>query len=125
LGVTAAATGFGGHLLANAATVDATAFAIAAFFGVLSFSAMPRERQKVKEELAATFRNLEANYTESLRQTLSAELNKCLQQFTDVIKPKQELLERQITTSKSIEENVNSLRTEIQQILEEVEKISL
>jgi ABC-type transporter Mla subunit MlaD len=104
-------------LLANAATVDITAFAIALFFGVLSFSAMPRERQKVKQELATTFRDLQTNYTESLRQTLAAELNKCLQQFTDVIKPKQELLEKQIATSKSIEERVKASRAEINEIL--------
>jgi small GTP-binding protein len=120
LGVTAVATGFGGHLLANAATVDVTAFVIALFFGVLSFSAVPRERQKVKQELAATFRDLQTNYTKSLQQTLATELNKCLQQFSDVIKPKQELLEKQIATSKSIEERVKTSRTEINELLTEI-----
>ncbi|MGL6338507.1 MAG: dynamin family protein, partial [Waterburya sp.] len=47
LSITAAATGFGGHLLFNAASADATAFLIAGLFGLMSFNALPRQRKKV------------------------------------------------------------------------------
>ncbi|MGL4880329.1 MAG: dynamin family protein, partial [Waterburya sp.] len=102
LGITAAATGFGGHLLFNAASADATAFLIAGLFGLMSFNALPRQRKKVKQELEQTYRNLQENYTKTLKDALAAELNKCLQQFADVIRPKQEELASKIAASESI-----------------------
>ena len=123
LGITAAATGVGGQILFNAASADATAFLLAAFFGILSINALPRQRQKVKQDLEEAFRGLQENYTNTLKETLSAELNKCLQQFADVIRPKQEELTQKIKTSESIAQQLNNLRGEIKQILQEVEII--
>jgi small GTP-binding protein len=123
LGITAAATGVGGQILSSAASVDATAFLIAGFFGLMSFNALPRERSKVKEELAETFRQLQANYTNTLKETLAAELNKCLQQFADVIRPKQEELQKKIDTSESINKEITTIREEINSILQEVTKM--
>ncbi|MGV2829765.1 dynamin family protein [Myxosarcina sp. GI1(2024)] len=123
LGVTAAATGVGGQLIFSAATIDATAFAIAGFFGLLSFNAIPQERNKAKQELETNFRTLQENYTNTLKETLATELNKCLQKFADVIRPKQEELDSQINLTKSIQEREETIRSEIQSILEDVEKI--
>ncbi len=123
LGITAAATGLGGQILFSTASADATAFLLAAFFSILSINALPRQRQKVKQDLEEAFRGLQANYTNTLKETLSAELNKCLQQFADVIRPKQEELTQKIKTSESIAQEVNNLRAEINKILQEVEVI--
>lgn len=121
LGITAAATGFGGDLLFN----DATAFLIAGFFGLLGFNALPRERKKVKQELEQNYRQLQANYTNTLKATLAAELNKCLQQFADVIRPKQEELEKKIAASELINNEAEKIREEIKQITEEVEQLAI
>ena len=121
LGITAAATGVGGEILFNAATADATAFLMAGFFGILSINALPRQRKKVKQELEEAFRGLQENYTNTLKETLAAELNKCLQQFAAVIRPKQEELTKKITTTESINQEVAVVREEINHILHEVE----
>jgi small GTP-binding protein len=121
LGITAAATGFGGDLLFH----NATAFLIAGFFGLLGFNALPRERKKVKQELEQTYRQLQANYTNTLKGTLAAELNKCLQQFADVIRPKQEELEKKIAASELINNEAAKIREEIKQITEEVEQLTI
>lgn len=123
LGITAAATGFGGQLLFSTASVDATAFLIAGFFGLLGINALPRERKKVKQELAENYRGLQENYTNTLKETLATELNKCLQQFADVIRPKQEELEQKIQLGESITKQVATLREEINNLLQEMEKI--
>ncbi|BAZ43455.1 GTP-binding protein, Era/ThdF family [Chondrocystis sp. NIES-4102] len=125
LGITAAATGFGGQLLFSAASADATAFIIAGLFGLMSFNALPRKRRKVKEELEQTYRNLQENYTKTLKDSLAAELNKCLQQFADIIRPKQEELINKITASESITKAIAEIKTEIQTISTEVEQLSL
>jgi len=124
LGLTAAATGFGGQLIFSAASADATAFVIAGLFGLMSFNALPRKRRKVKEELEQTYRSLQENYTKSLKDALAAELNKCLQQFADVIRPKQEELASKISVSQSVSKETESLKAEIQQITTELEKLS-
>lgn len=125
LGITAAATGFGGQLLFNAASADATAFLLAGLFGLMSFNALPRQRQKVKVELEQTYRNLQENYTQTLKDALAAELNKCLQQFADVIRPKQEELTQKIATSESINQEVNTIKTEIAKLSSEVEQLAI
>ncbi|MGL5943023.1 MAG: dynamin family protein [Waterburya sp.] len=125
LGITAAATGFGGHLLFNAASADATAFLIAGLFGLMSFNALPRQRKKVKQELEQTYRNLQENYTKTLKDALAAELNKCLQQFADVIRPKQEELASKIAASESISKTAAAIKTEIKTITTEVEQLSM
>ena len=123
LGITAAATGFGGQLLFSSVSADTTAFAIAGLFGLMSFDALPRRRRKVKAELEQTYRELEENYTKTLKDALTAELNKCLQQFAEVIRPKQEELSDKITASKSIAEEITNIKAEIQQITTELEKL--
>jgi len=125
LSITAAATGFGGQLLFDATSADATAFLIAGFFGLLGFNALPRERKKVKQELEQTYRQLQANYTNTLKATLAAELNKCLQQFADVIRPKQEELEKKIAASELINNQAAKIREEIKKITEEVEQLTI
>ncbi len=125
LGITAAATGFGGQLLFSAASADATAFFIAGLFALMSFNALPRKRKQVKAELEQTYRNLQENYTNTLKDTLAAELNKCLQQFADVIRPKQEEIAKKIATSKSITTEAETIKAEIQKITTEVEQLSL
>ena len=124
LGITAAATGFGGQLLFNAASADATAFLIAGLFGLMSFNALPRQRKKVKADLEQTYRNLQENYTKTLKDSLAAELNKCLQQFADVIRPKQEELASKIEKSESIERETTTIKTEIKALTKEVEESS-
>lgn len=123
LGITAAATGFGGQLLFSAASADATAFVIAGLFGLMSFNALPRQRKKVKADLEQTYRNLQDNYTKTLKDALAAELNKCLQQFADVIRPKQEELTQKIAASESIDRQTETIKAEIAQITIEVEQI--
>lgn len=125
LGITAAATGFGGQLLFNAASADATAFLIAGLFGLMSFNALPRQRKKVKAELEQTYRNLQENYTQTLKNALATELNKCLQQFADVIRPKQEELTQKIATSESLEREMTTIKTEIAQLTKEVEQVTM
>ena len=125
LGITAAATGFGGQLLFTATSADATAFIIAGLFGLMSFNALPRQRRKVKQELEQTYRSLQENYTNTLKDALAVELNKCLQQFADVIRPKQEELASKIAVSKSITEEAEKLKAEIAQINAEVEQLTL
>lgn len=123
LGITSAATGVGGYILQGAASLDFSAFIISIFFGLMSVNALPRERKRAKQELETTFRNVQANYTNSLKETLAAELDKCLQQFADVIRPKQEELQQKIDTSEYVATEVKNLRGEIQEILQEVEEI--
>jgi small GTP-binding protein len=125
LSITAAATGFGGQLLFDATSADATAFLIAGFFGLLGFNALPRERKKVKQELEQNYRQLQANYTNTLKATLAAELNKCLQQFADVIRPKQEELEKKIAASELINNEAVKIREEIKKITEEIEQLTI
>lgn len=124
LGITAAATGFGGHILFNTGSADATAFLIAGLFGLMGFNALPRQRKKVKEELEQTYLNLQESYTNALKDALAAELNKCLQQFADVIRPKQEELSSKIAASESISNEAENIKTEIIKITTEVEQLS-
>ncbi len=125
LGITAAATGFGGQLLFSAASADVTAFFIAGLFALMSFNALPRKRKQVKAELEQTYRNLQENYTNTLKDSLAAELNKCLQQFADVIRPKQEEIAQKIATSESIATEAETIKAQIQKITTEVEQLSL
>ena len=124
LGITAAATGFGGQLLFDATSADATAFLIAGLFGLMSFNALPRQRKKVKADLEQTYRNLQENYTKTLKDSLAAELDKCLQQFANVIRPKQEELTGKIERSESIERETGTIKTEINKLTKEVEELS-
>ena len=124
LGITAAATGFGGHILFNTGSADATAFLIAGLFGLMGFNALPRQRKKVKEELEQTYLNLQESYTNALKDALAAELNKCLQQFSDVIRPKQEELSNKIAASELISHEAENIKTEIIKITTEVDQLS-
>ncbi len=123
LGITAAATGFGGQLLFSAASADATAFLIAGLFGLMSFNALPRQRKKVKADLEQTYRNLQENYTKTLKDSLAAELNKCLQQFADIIRPKQEELTNKIAASQTIDKETATIKEEITKITKDVEEL--
>ncbi len=125
LGITAAATGFGGQMLFSTLSADATAFLIAGLFGLMSFDALPRRRRKVKEELEQTYRSLQENYTKTLKDALTEELNKCLQQFADVIRPKQEELATKIATAESISQESATIKAEIQNITEKVEQLAV
>jgi hypothetical protein len=125
LGITAAATGFGGQLLFDAASADATAFLIAGLFGLMSFNALPRQRKKVKADLEQTYRNLQENYTKTLKDTLAQELDQCLQQFANVIRPKQEELTSKIAASELIDRETKSIKAEITKITTEVEALSI
>jgi small GTP-binding protein len=125
LGITAAATGFGGQLLFNAASADTTAFLIAGLFGLMSFNALPRQRKKVKADLEQTYRNLQENYTKTLKDTLAQELDQCLQQFANVIRPKQEELTSKIAASELIDQETKTIKAEITKITTEVESLSL
>ena len=125
LGITAAATGFGGQLVFSSFSADATAFVVAGLFGLMSFDAIPRRRRKVKAELEQTYRNLQENYTKSLKDALAAELNKCLQQFADVIRPQQEELASKIEVSQTISQEAKNIKAEIQQVTSAVEQLSI
>ena len=124
LGVVAAVTGFGGQMLFNVASLDASAFVLSILFGMLSINALPRERKKVKEQLEASFTELKQNYINSLWKSLAMELNDCLKQFMDTIQPKQEQLENQIKISKSLTEKITTTREEINGILQEMADLS-
>jgi hypothetical protein len=125
LGITAAATGVGGSVLFSSFSADATAFVIAGLFGLMSFDALPRRRRKLKEELEQTYRDLQDNYTKTLKDALAAELQKCLEQFAEVIRPKQEELASKIATAESISKEVETFKTEIQQLNTEVEQLAI
>ena len=125
LGITAAATGVGGQLLFSSLSADTTALAIAGVFGLMSFDALPRRRRKVKAELEQTYRELQQNYTATLKEALTAELNKCLEQFASVIRPKQEELANKIAASEAIERETAKLKEQIQKITAEVEQLAI
>ena len=124
LGITAAATGVGGQILFSSFSADATAFVIAGLFGLMSFDALPRRRRKLKAELEQTYRELQENYTKTLKDALAAELQKCLEQFAEVIRPKQEELANKIATAESIGKEVETLKSEIQKLNTEVVAIA-
>ena len=123
LSITAAATGLGGQLIFSSISADATSFLIAGLFGLMSFDALPRRRRKLKAELEQNYRNLQEGYTKNLQDALAAELNKCLQQFANVIRPQQEELAGKIATAESITQEVAAVKTEIVQITTEVEQL--
>ena len=125
LGITAAATGVGGQILFSSFSADLTAFAIAGLFGLMSFDALPRRRRKLKAELEQTYRQLQENYTKTLKDALAAELQKCLEQFAEVIRPKQEELANKIATAESISQEVATLKAEIQKLNTEVEQLAI
>ncbi|ELS01092.1 dynamin family protein [Xenococcus sp. PCC 7305] len=124
LGMFAVVSGFSGQILFTAASLDASAFALSVVFGVLSFNALPRQNQKVKEQLSATFLELKQNYTDTLWQALANELNESLAKVMAVIQPQQEELETKIQLAASIEENIESNKLEINKILNELEQLS-
>ncbi|MEL6494169.1 MAG: dynamin family protein [Cyanobacteria bacterium J06623_7] len=124
LGITAAATGLGGQLVFSTVSADATALLLAGLFGLMSFDALPRRRRKLKAELEQNYRNLQQSYTKTLKDTLAVELNKCLQQFANVIRPQQEELAQKIATAESITKEVAAIEAEIQQITTEVEQLA-
>ncbi|MEO1339858.1 MAG: dynamin family protein [Cyanobacteria bacterium J06635_13] len=124
LGITAAATGVGGQLIFSSISADATSFLIAGLFGLMSFDALPRRRRKLKAELDQSYRSLQEGYTKSLKDTLAVELNKCLQQFANVIRPQQEELASKISTAESITKKITEIEVEIQEITSEVEQLA-
>jgi small GTP-binding protein len=124
LAITAAATGMGGQLVFNSFSADATALLLGGLFGFMSFDALPRRRRKLKTELEQSYRSLQESYTKSLKDALAAELNKCLQQFANVIRPQQEELASKIATAESITEEAATIKAEIQQITTEVEQLA-
>ncbi len=124
LGMFAVVSGFGGQIIFTAASLDASAFALAVIFGILSFNALPRQNQKVKEQLEATFLELKQNYTNTLWKALATELNECLEKVMEVIKPQQEELENKIKLAVAIDESITSKKVEINKILQELEQLS-
>ena len=124
LGMFAVVSGFGGQIIFTAASLDASAFALAVIFGILSFNALPRQNQKVKEQLGATFLELKQNYTNTLWKALATELNECLAKVMEVIKPQQEELENKIKLAVSIDESIASKKLEINNMLKELEQLS-
>ncbi len=124
LGMFAVVSGLGGQILFTTASLDASAFALAVIFGILSFNALPRQNQKVKEQLEASFLELRQNYTNTLWQALATEVNGSLEQVMAVIKPQQEELESKIKLAVSIDETIASSKVEINNILKQVEELS-
>ena len=123
LGIFAAVTGVGGQILFNAASLDASAFVLSVIFGLFSLNALPRERDKVKEQIEITFRELQQSYTDTLWKALATELNDCLQQFIETIQPRQQELERQIALSNSLTQKITDSKSQIETILKELEQI--
>lgn len=124
LGMFAVVSGLGGQILFTTATLDASAFALTVIFGVLSFNALPRANQKVKEQLSATFLELKQNYTDTLWKALATELNKSLEQVMAVVQPQQEELENKIKLAGTIDGAIAANKVEIHQILTELEQLS-
>ena len=124
LGMFAIITGFGGQILFTAASLDASAFVLSAVLGVLSFNALPRQSQKLKTQLEATFLELKQNYTNTLWKALATELNESLAKVMEVIQPQQEELETKIKLAASIEEKIASNKADINKILTELEQLS-
>lgn len=123
LGIAAAVTGVGGQILFTAASLDASAFVLSALFGLLGINALPRERDKVKEQIETTFKELQKSYTDTLWKTLATELNDCLQQFMQSISPRQQELETQIKLSKSLTEEIAASKSKIEEIVRELDRI--
>lgn len=123
LGIAAAVTGLGGQMLFNAASLDASAFVLSVVFGLLSINAIPRERDKVKEQIEITFRQLQESYTDTLWKALATELNSCLQSFVVIIEPRQKELESQIELSKSLTDKIAENRAKIEAVLQELNQI--
>jgi len=124
LGIFAVVTGFGGQILFTAASLDASAFALSVVLGLLSFNALPRQNQKIKQELDSTFLELKQNYTNTLWKALATELNGSLAKVMEVIQPQQQDLETKIKLAVSIEENITNQKIEINKILTELEQLS-
>ncbi len=124
LGMFAVVSGFGGQVIFTATSLDASAFALAVIFGILSFNSLPRQNQKVKEQLSATFLELRQNYTDTLWKALATEVNESLEQVMAVIQPQQEDLENKIKLAISIDETIASNKVEINNILQELEQLS-
>ena len=124
LGMFAIITGFGGQILFTAASLDASAFVLSAVLGVLSFNALPRQSQKLKTQLEATFLELKQNYTNTLWKALATELNESLAKVMEVIQPQQEELETKIKLAASIEAKIASNKADINKILTELEQLS-
>ncbi len=123
LGIAAAVTGVGGQLLFNAASWDASAFVLSVVFGILSFNALPSQRDRVKEQIEATFREVQKSYTDTLWKSLATELNSCFQQFAENIQPRQQELADQLKLSESITENITTNKSQIDSILKELEQL--
>ena len=123
LGIAAAVTGVGGQILFTAASLDASAFVLSALFGLLGINALPRERDKVKEQIETTFKELQKSYTDTLWKTLATELNDCLQQFMNAIDPRKQELETQIKLSKSLTEEITASKSEIEAIIKQLDRL--
>ena len=124
LGMFAVVSGLGGQILFTTASLDASAFVLAVIFGILSFNALPRQNQKVKEQLATTFLELKQNYTNTLWKALATELNESLEQVMAMIQPQQEELENKIKLAVAIDETITNNKAEINKILTELEQMT-
>ena len=124
LGLFALASGIGGQILFTTASLDASAFALAVIFGLLSANALPRQNNKLKEQLSSTFLELKQNYTNTLWQSLAKEINESLDQVLTVIKPQQEELENNIELATSLDEKIAKRKVEINNILQELTQLS-
>ena len=123
LGTAAAATGIGAHILSTAALFELSAFVITLVLTMFSLKAVPEQRQKAKQQLNETFRELQKTYTETLQQSLKRELEESLKHFTDSLSPRLGELEEKIAASQSLANDIESQEKEIKDILEEVEKL--
>lgn len=122
-GTAAAATGIGGHVVATAALFDLSALVLALMLTLFSLNAVPQQREKAKQQLEEKILALEKNYSEELRQSLQKELVTSLNQFTDFLQPRIKDLEGKIAVSDDLEKKILSWRKEINEILQEAEKI--
>lgn len=123
LGTVAAATGIGGHVIATAALFDLSAFVLAIMLTMFSLNAVPKQREKAKQQLSEILQELQTSYTNKLQQALQQELIECLQHFTNSLKPRMVELEQQINASQEREAKLLSLRQEIKDILQEIDNL--
>ena len=123
LGIASAISSMGGLAIFNTASLDASAFVLSVIFGLLSVNALPQERDKVKEQIAIAFRELQKNYTDNLWKSLATELNQCLEQFMVAVEPRKQELDAQLELSNSLTAKIGDSKAKINQVLEQLQQL--
>ena len=123
LGIASAVSSFGGFAIFNTVSLDASAFVLSVLLGLLSVNALPKERDKVKEQIAISFRELQQEYTDTLWKSLATELNECLKQFLAEVEPRKQELEKQLEASNSLTEKITESKTNIKELLEQLQQL--